>query len=161
MIAFRCGQSQKLMLDYCWWLQWPQSAFFQGDMKKLSTPSSRDTFSRALRLLATQITMCMAWTASANLKNSWGWAKVGNHQQDICTYIRATPGFCPGVAAYISTIHKQMILQITVIPMEKVTKVLGTIKQTRSKHPKFLWEKQKQHSIWNSYEKNRKGTRKI
>ena len=37
-----------------------------------STPSSRDTFSRALRLLATQITMCMAWTASANLKNSWG-----------------------------------------------------------------------------------------
>ena len=62
-------------------------------------------------------------------------------------YIRATPGFCPGVAAYISTIHKQMILQITVIPMGKVTKVLGTIKQTRSKHPKFLWEKQKQHNI--------------
>ena len=40
-----------------------------------------------------------------------------------------------------------MILQITVIPMGKVTKVLGTIKQTRSKHPKFLWEKQKQHNI--------------
>ena len=65
----------------------------------------------------------------------------------IYIYIRATPGFCPGVAAYISTIHKQMILQITVIPMGKITKVLGTIKQTRSKHPKFLWEKQKQHSI--------------
>ena len=62
-------------------------------------------------------------------------------------YIRATPGFCPGVAAYISTIHKQMILQITVIPMGKITKVLGTIKQTRSKHPKFLWEKQKRHNI--------------
>jgi len=27
-----------------------------------------------------------------------------------------------------------MILQITVIPMGKITKVLGTIKQTRSKH---------------------------
>ena len=65
----------------------------------------------------------------------------------IYIYIRATPGFCPGVAAYISTIHKQMILQITVIPMGKITKVLGTIKQTRSKHPKFLWEKQKQHNI--------------
>ena len=65
----------------------------------------------------------------------------------IYIYVRATPGFCPGVAAYISTIHKQMILQITVIPMGKVTKVLGTIKQTRSKHPKFLWEKQKQHDI--------------
>ena len=33
--------------------------------------------------------------------------------------------------------HKQMMLQITVIPMGKITKVLGTIKQTRSKHPKF------------------------
>ena len=43
---------------------------------------------------------------------------------------------------YISTVHKQMILQITVIPIGKITKVLGTIKQTRSKHPKFLWEKQ-------------------
>ena len=43
---------------------------------------------------------------------------------------------------YIYTIHKQIILQITVIPMGKITKVLGTIKQTRSKHPKFLWEKQ-------------------
>jgi len=31
---------------------------------------------------------------------------------------------------------------ITVIPMGKITKVLGTIKQTRSKHPKFLWGKQ-------------------
>ena len=79
----------------------------------------------------------------------------------IYIYIRATPGFCPGVAAYISTIHKQMILQITVIPMGKITKVLGTIKQTRSKHPKFLWGKQKQHNIWNFYEKNRKGTRKF
>jgi len=49
-----------------------------------------------------------------------------------------------------------MILQITVIPIGKITKVLGTIKQTRSKHPKFLWEKQKQF-----YEKNRKGTRKF
>ena len=65
----------------------------------------------------------------------------------IYIYIRATPGFCPGVAAYISTIHKQMILQISVIPLGKMTKVLGTIKQTRSKHPKFLWEKQKQHNI--------------
>ena len=61
----------------------------------------------------------------------------------VYIYVRATPGFCPGVAAYISTIHKQMILQITVIPMGKITKVLGTIKQTRSKHPKFLWEKTK------------------
>ena len=50
-------------------------------------------------------------------------------------------------SVYISTIHKQMILQITVIPMGKITKVFGTIKQTRSKHPKFLWEKQKQHNI--------------
>ena len=79
----------------------------------------------------------------------------------VYVYIRATPGFCPGVAAYISTIHTQMILQITVIPMGKITKVLGTINQTRSKHPKFLWEKQKQHNIWNFYEKNRKGTRKF
>ena len=79
----------------------------------------------------------------------------------VYIYIRATPGFCPGVAAYISTIHKQMILQITVIPMGKITKVLGTIKQTRSKHPKFLWEKQKQHNILNFYEKDRKGTRKF
>ena len=66
---------------------------------------------------------------------------------NIYADIRATSGFCPGVAAYISTIHKQMILQITVIPMGKITKVLGTIKQTRSKHPKFLWEKQKRHNI--------------
>ena len=34
-----------------------------------------------------------------------------------------------------------MMLQITVIPMEKITQVLETIKQTMSKHPKFLWEK--------------------
>ena len=80
---------------------------------------------------------------------------------NIYADIRATSGFCPGVAAYISTIHKQMILQITVIPMGKITKVLGTIKQTRSKHPKFLWEKQKPHNIWNFYEKNIKGTRKF
>ena len=79
----------------------------------------------------------------------------------IYIHIRATPGFCPGVAAYISTIHKQMILQITVIPMGKITKVLGTIKQTRSKHLKFLWEKQKQHNVRNFYGKNRKGTRKF
>ena len=58
-------------------------------------------------------------------------------------YIRATPGFCPGVAAYISTIHKQMILQITVIPMGKVTKVLGTIKQTRVKTPEIPMGKTK------------------
>ena len=62
-------------------------------------------------------------------------------------YVRATPGFCPGVAAQRFSIHKQMMLQITVIPMGKITKVLGTIKQTRSKHPKFLWEKQKRHNI--------------
>jgi len=35
-----------------------------------------------------------------------------------------------------------MMLQITVIPMGKITQVLETIKQTRSKQPKFLWEKQ-------------------
>jgi hypothetical protein len=62
-----------------------------------------------------------------------------------------------GVYIYIYTrnawafpIHKQMMLQITVTPMGKKTKVLRTIKQTRSKHPKFLWEKQKRHNIWNS-----------
>ena len=37
-----------------------------------------------------------------------------------------------------------MMLQITVIPMGKITKVLGTIKQTRSKHR-------------NSYGKNKNG----
>ena len=37
----------------------------------------------------------------------------------IYIYIRATPGFCPGVAAYICPIHEQMMLQITVIPMGK------------------------------------------
>ena len=67
----------------------------------------------------------------------------------------ATPGFCPGVAAYICPIHEQMMLQITVIPMRKITQVLETIKQTRSKHPKFLWEKQKRH---NTGKKNNKGT---
>jgi len=55
-------------------------------------------------------------------------------------YIRATPGFCPGVAAYICPIHEHMMLQITIIPMGKITQVLETIKQTRSKHPKFLWK---------------------
>ena len=39
----------------------------------------------------------------------------------IYIYIRATPGFCPGVAAYICLIHEQMMLQITVIPMRKKT----------------------------------------
>ena len=61
----------------------------------------------------------------------------------IYIYIRATPGFCPGVAAYICPIHEQMMLQITAIPMGKITQVLETIKQTRSKHPKFRLEKQK------------------
>ena len=61
---------------------------------------------------------------------------------NIYIYIRATPGFCPGVAAYMCPIHEQMMLQIAVIPMGKITQVLETIKQTRSKHPKFLWEKQ-------------------
>ena len=78
-----------------------------------------------------------------------------------CIYIRATPGFCPGVAAYICPIHEQMMLQITVIPMGKITQVLETIKQTRSKHPKFLWEKQKRHNTCNSYGKNNKGTSKF
>ena len=79
----------------------------------------------------------------------------------IYIYIRATPGFCPGVAAYICPIHEQMMLQITVIPMGKITQVLETIKQTRSKHPKFLWEKQKRHNTCNSYGKNSKGTSKF
>ena len=70
--------------------------------------------------------------------------------------IRATPGFCPGVAAYICPIHEQMILQITGIPMGKITQVLETIKQTRSKHPKFLWEKQKRQNTCNSYGKTTK-----
>ena len=79
----------------------------------------------------------------------------------IYVYIRATPGFCPGVAAYICPIHEQMMLQITAIPMGKITQVLETIKQTRSKHPKFLWEKQKRHNTCNSYGKNNKGTSKF
>ena len=109
-------------------------------------------------------TLAAPWTSKGE-PNPWGkWRWTWEYI--ICMYIhhiyiRATPGFCPGVAAYISTIHKQMILQISVIPLGKMTKVLGTIKQTRSKHPKFLWEKQKQHNIWNFYEKNRKGTRKF
>ena len=78
----------------------------------------------------------------------------------IYIYIRATPGFCPGVAAYICLIHEQMMLQITVIPMRK-KQVLETIKQTRSKHPKFLLEKQKRHNTCNSYGKNNKGTSKF
>ena len=76
-------------------------------------------------------------------------------------YIRATPGFCPGVAAYVCPIHEQMMLQITVIPMGKITQVLETIKQTKSKHPKFLWEKQKRHNTCNSCGKNNKGTSKF
>ena len=79
----------------------------------------------------------------------------------IYNYIRATPGFCPGVAAYICPIHEQMMLQITIIPMGKVTQILETIKQTRSKQPKFLWEKQKRHNTCNSYGKNNKGTNKF
>ena len=63
---------------------------------------------------------------------------------NIYIYIRATPGFCPGVAAYICPIHEQMMFQITVIPMGKITQVLETIKQTRSKHR-------------NSYGKNKNG----
>ena len=55
--------------------------------------------------------------------------------------IRATPGFCPGVVAYIYFFNKNKMLQNTVIPMGKITKVMETIKQTMSKHPKFLWEK--------------------
>ena len=43
----------------------------------------------------------------------------------------------------------------------KKTQVLETIKQTRSKHPKFLWEKQKRHNTCNSYGKNNKGTSKF
>ena len=43
----------------------------------------------------------------------------------------------------------------------KITQVLETIKQTRSKHPKFLWEKQKRHNTCNSYGKNNKGTNKF
>ena len=39
----------------------------------------------------------------------------------IYIYTRATPGFCPGVAAYICPIHEQMMLQIIVIPMGKIT----------------------------------------
>ena len=74
----------------------------------------------------------------------------------IYIYIRATPGFCPGVAAYICPIHEQMMLQITVIPMGKQTQVLETIKQTRSKHPKFLWEKQKRHNTCNSWKKQQR-----
>ena len=61
----------------------------------------------------------------------------------------------------VCPIHEQMMLQITVIPMGKITQVLETIKQTRSKHTKFLWEKQKRHNTCNSYGKNSKGTSKF
>ena len=79
----------------------------------------------------------------------------------IYIIIRATPGFCPSVAAYICPIHEQMMLQITIIPMGKITQILETIKQTRSKQPKFLWEKQKRHNTCNSYGKTNKGTNKF
>ena len=62
---------------------------------------------------------------------------------------------------YICPIHEQMMLQITIIPMGKITQILETIKQTRSKQPKFLWEKQKRHNTCNSYGKNNKGTNKF
>ena len=75
----------------------------------------------------------------------------------IYIYIRATPGFCPGVAASIYNFNEKKVLQITAIPMGKITQVLETIKQTRSKHPKFLWEKQKRHNTCNSYGKNNNG----